>query len=229
MKIGIICATIREIAPLVEKMEILNTHRFLLRDYYCGHLHGLEAVVVMGGVGKVNAAITTHELIARFAVDKIIFTGVAGALDPQLNPGDIIIGQSMLNHDIPQKLLNNENQFPGMPEEFSSAPQLVELCRGLAPNVHFGRIITGDAFISSNTQREKLITQFQPLGVDMESAAAAQVCWFFQIPLLVIRAISDAADDNAQNNYESNVAASSLTALGVVEQVLAQLSSQNSI
>lgn len=223
MKIGIMCATARELAPLTKKMESPHTERFLMREYHCGRLYGLDVVAVMGGVGKVNATITAQELIGRFGVEKLFFTGVAGGLSPELRIGDVVIGESLLNHDIPYELINNEDQFPGMPKEFSSDPQLTALCRGLSSNLRFGRIITGDAFITG-AQRDSLIQRFHPLCVDMESAAVAQVCWFFQVPLLIIRSLSDNADDEAEGVYEENIAASSLGAIQVLEQVLSKLS-----
>ncbi len=223
MKIGIMCATIRELTPVVEKMENPVVKHVWKREYHCGRLHGLDAVVVMGGVGKVNAAVTAQELINRFGVEKIFFTGVAGGLSPQVQIGDVIIGQSILNHDIPYELVNDQNQFPGMPEEFSSDPQLTDLCRGISPRIHFGRIITGDAFITG-AQRDDLICRFHPLCVDMESAAVAQVCWFFDLPLLVIRSLSDHADDDAHEVYEANVASSSIGAVEVLDRVLQKLS-----
>ncbi|MEA5010574.1 MAG: 5'-methylthioadenosine/adenosylhomocysteine nucleosidase [Angelakisella sp.] len=222
MKIGIMCATQRELAPLAEKMVNHTTQEALLRTYHLGKLWGMDTVAVMGGVGKVNAAITAQDLITRFGVEKIFFTGVAGGLSDEIKIGDVVIGTQLVNHDIPYDLINNVGQFGDMPREFFSDPDLVELCRGLSPNIHFGRILTGDAFITG-AQRDDLINRFDPLCVDMESAAVAQVCWFFQTPLLIIRSLSDNADDDAGDVYEQNIANSCKTAAGVLQVVLQKL------
>ena len=224
MKVGIMCATHRELDPLIPKMEGVAVQKSMMREYYCGRLCGLEVVAVIGGVGKVNASVTAQELVFRFGAEKLFFTGAAGGLSPDLRIGDVVIGEAVIHHDIPYDLINNNNQFPGMPEHFGSDPALMDLCRGLSSNLRFGLIITGEAFISGQ-QREDLIRRFHPLCVDMESAAVAQVCWFAGTPLLIIRSLSDQADGDAQEVYEENIAASSLNATEILEQVLRKLGS----
>lgn len=224
MKLGILCATAHELKPLAERLENHQTERVLMREFHTGKLCGLDTVVVMGGVGKVNAAMTVQLMIEKMGITTLFFTGVAGGLDDRIQIGDVIIGTELLNHDIDMNLLNNENMFPGMPENgFSSDEKLVELCRGLGENLWFGRIITGDSFITGS-QRDALIERFHPLCVDMESAAAAQVCWFYQVPILVIRSLSDHAD--AEETYEQNVEQSSVSATGVMMKIVRELASR---
>lgn len=219
MKLGIMCAITSELTPLVAAMEGAEKSTYLMRDFYTGTLDGRQVVAVIGGVGKVNAAITAQALILRYGVEAIIFTGIAGGLDPSLEIGDVIIGTQVLHHDLDMKLMEND-QFPGMPTDFFIPdPQLLELCRGLADNLHFGRIISGEIFVTG-AQRDDLIERFHPLCVDMESAAVCQVCWFHQLPCLIIRSLSDHADDNAEDTYNSHKEGSSLSSIGVARAII---------
>lgn len=223
MKLGIMCASQNELRPLTGKLENSSVSSYLGREFFNGSYHGVDTVVVMGGVGKVNAAVTVQTLIQCYGVDTIIFTGVAGGMDDSLSIGDVIIGTQLLYHDLPMELVNNNDMFPDMPRDcFSSDPALVELCRGLGANLRFGKIVTGDAFITGDGRHE-IIEKHHPLCVDMESAAAAQVCWFFHTPLLVIRSLSDFADDEAADTYEENVRGSVASAAQVLDDVVRKL------
>lgn len=226
MKLGIMCASQNELRPLTGKLTNSTVSSYLGREFFCGGYHGLDTVVVMGGVGKVNAAVTVQTLIQCYGADTVIFTGVAGGLDDSLSLQDVIIGTQLLYHDLPMELVNNNDMFPEMPRDcFSSDPALVELCRGLGKHLRFGKIVTGDAFISGGA-RDEIIRQHHPLCVDMESAAAAQVCWFFRTPLLVIRSLSDFADDDATDSYEENIGDSVVSAAQVLDEVVRKLAEQ---
>ena len=226
MNIGILCATREELEPLLERLENKRTQRRLHRDFTTGEYAGLTVTAVMGGVGKVNAAVTTQELIQGFGAEKIIFTGVAGGLDDTLRVGDVVIGAEILHHDLDMTLMEN-GQFPGMPTDFFRGdPELLDLCRGLGENLRFGRIATGETFVTAR-ERDGIIRRFHPQCVDMESAAAAQVCWFFGAPLLVIRSLSDNADQEAEATYAENLSHASVSALGVVFRVLEALGRKN--
>jgi adenosylhomocysteine nucleosidase len=222
MNIGIMCATQQELQPLLDRLENKRTQQRLLREFTTGELFGLTVTAVIGGVGKVNAAITAQELIQSFGSEKIIFTGLAGGLDDTLQVGDVVIGEELLHHDLDMALMEN-SQFPGMPTDFFRGdPELLDLCRGLGENLRFGRIATGEVFVTGR-ERDEIIRRFHPQCVDMESAAVAQVCWFFQVPLLVIRALSDNADEEIDGAYSQNGAVCSISAAGVVLRVLESL------
>jgi len=225
MKIGIMCATQKELEPLLARLENKRSEERLLRTFITGELFGLTVTAVIGGVGKVNGAITAQELIQGFGAEKIIFTGLAGGLDDSVGIGDVIIGTELLHHDLDMKLMEN-GQFPGMPTDFFRGdPQLLELCRGLGDNLRFGRIVTGEIFVTA-AERDGIIEKFHPLCADMESAAVAQVCWFFQVPLLVIRSLSDNADEALEGAYEHNAARTAVFAADVVFKVLEALGSR---
>lgn len=225
MKIGIMCATQQELEPLLARLENKREEQRLLRNFVTGELFGLTVTAVIGGVGKVNGAITAQELIQGFGVEKIIFTGLAGGLDDTVGIGDVIIGTEILHHDLDMKLMEND-QFPGMPTDyFRGDPELVELCKGLGQNLKFGRIVTGETFITAK-ERDGIIQKFHPQCVDMESAAVAQVCWFFRVPLLVIRALSDNADEEVEGAYAQNGGWTVVSALDVVLRVLEALANR---
>lgn len=219
MKIGIMCAIARELAPIAGMLSDHRTEELLQRTFHTGTLHGVEVIAVMGGVGKVNGALTAQLLASHYQVDKLIFTGVAGGLSNQLQVGDVVIGTKLLYHDLDASLVSN-GVFDTPDDGFYSDPAMVEICRGLGKDLHYGTIVTGDAFISGGAQRDSIIERLDPLCVDMESTAVAQVCWFYRLPLLVIRSISDFADDSADETFESNAAATGLVALSVMEQII---------
>ncbi len=219
MKVGIMCATQKELDPLLARLENKREEQRLLRSFVTGEYAGLT---VIGGVGKVNGAITAQSLIQNFGVEKIIFTGLAGGLDETIQIGDVVIGAEILHHDLDMKVMEND-QFPGMPTDFFRGdPELLALCQGLGDNLRFGRIVTGEAFITAK-ERDGIIQRFHPQCVDMESAAVAQVCWFFQVPLLVIRALSDNADEEVEGVYSENSQWTSVSALQVVFRLLEAL------
>lgn len=222
MKIGVMCATRKELEPLLKRLENKREEKRLLRDFVTGEIFGLTVTAVIGGVGKVNGAITAQELITGFGVEKIIFTGLAGGLDDSIKIGDVVIGSEILHHDLEMETMVND-QFPGMPTDyFRGDPELLELCKGLGQNLKFGRIVTGETFITAK-ERDAIIQRFHPQCVDMESAAVAQVCWFFQTPLLVIRALSDNADEEVEGAYTQNGQWTVVSALDVVLRVLEAL------
>ena len=222
MKVGIMCATQKELDPLLARLENKREEQRLLRSFVTGEYAGLPVTAVIGGVGKVNGAITAQSLIQNFGVEKIIFTGLAGGLDETIQIGDVVIGAEILHHDLDMKVMEND-QFPGMPTDFFRGdPELLALCQGLGDNLRFGRIVTGEAFITAK-ERDGIIQRFHPQCVDMESAAVAQVCWFFQVPLLVIRALSDNADEEVEGVYSENSQWTSVSALQVVFRLLEAL------
>lgn len=219
MKIGIMCAVTSEFATLAQLLNGSRVEQVLQRDFHIGELHGAQVVAVMGGVGKVNGAITAQLLAERYHVDVLIFTGAAGGLSDSLAVGDVVIGTRLLYHDLPMDLVSNE-QFDTPADGFYSDPNLVEICKGLGLPLHYGTIVTGDAFITGGQQRDDIVSRLAPLCVDMESTAVAQVCWFYHIPILVIRAVSDFANDSADDTYNKNKLQAGSVAVSVLDRLV---------
>lgn len=177
--------------------------------FYIGVLHDKEVVICKSGVGKVNAAITTQILIDHFAVKSIIFTGVAGAVNPELNIGDIVISTSSMQHDIDASALGfKKGEIPLFPftSDFPADERLVSLAKKGAEElgdvkVMLGRVLTGDQFVANYDKVKSLWTEFSGVCVEMEGAAVAQTAMLNQTPIVIIRSMSDKANGEANINF----------------------------
>ncbi|MEZ0484117.1 5'-methylthioadenosine/adenosylhomocysteine nucleosidase [Fibrella aquatica] len=192
----------------------LNGHRFVT-----GTLGQQRVVVTLTGIGKVNAAMTTAFVIAHFRPQRIIFTGIAGGVRTDLEPGDLVIGSEVGFHDVHSVTLTMEPTRQSMhpvsyelnPLYFPADPLLLALAQETAKTIQFdqvhgstrapgvivGRILTGDEFVHSAARANELRTEYGADAIEMEGAAVAQVCYQQQIPCIVIRSLSDRADSHA--------------------------------
>ncbi len=224
MRIGLIGPMENEIMPLIEKIENKEVIKYAMLNFYKGDFQGVPVVAVKSGICKVNAAIATQVLIDKFDVSTIILTGVAGALDDRLHIGDIVIGDEIAYHDVAEDILTEHH--PRMDDIYFKADRKMILKSiNILEESHFkdrfylGRIITGETFIT-HKERYELIKNFRPLCVDMESASVAHVCYANNIPFLVIRAMSDSADESGLENFEKNLKVAALNSLFLVEKLI---------
>ena len=201
MKIGILCACPPEFAPY-EKLIAgkAAAHRGCL--VLEGKLCGKDAAVICCGLGKVNAAIGAALLINDFSADRVVLSGVAGALAEGLRIGDTVMVTDTLYHDLDAGLPAG---YPPSHIEpvFMCDPELIGLAKALS--LHFGRTVTGDRFIDDEGRAE-LIEKFHPLTCDMETAAAAHMCRTLGIPFNAVRAVSDTKEEAGLGSFEKNVA-----------------------
>ena len=210
MKLGIIGAMDVEVATLKECMSA-KVERTVAGSVYCeGRLEGLPVVVVQCGVGKVNAALCVQALCDLFGVTHIVNTGVAGSLDAKLDIGDFVISREAMYHDFNCSTLNPDyavGQVPGLPvKAFPADPMLTEmafwaadsLCPGSA---RIGMVASGDQFVCNKDHKKTIVENTGALCTEMEGAAIAHAAWKNGIPFVVIRAISDKADDSAEMDY----------------------------
>lgn len=195
--IGIISAMDIEHRQLAERLtdkEVMNDGPF---HYVKGTLGNNRVVLTQCGIGKVNAAVGTTELIRRFAPQSIISTGVAGGIDTCLKVTDVVASEHVVYHDVWCGEGNAYGQVQGYPAIYEGAASLLRHAlslnsTGLKSRIHGGLICTGDQFITNRTELEAIKRNFPAgLAVDMESAAIAQVCWLHQVPFLSFRIISD--------------------------------------
>jgi adenosylhomocysteine nucleosidase len=227
MRLGIISALQEEQQGLVEAMQRPSRHVHGMREYTEGTLWGIEAVCVLSRIGKVAAAMTATLLVEKFEVTHILFTGVAGSGSPLVKVGDIVIADSLVQHDMDASPLFPRFEVPltGL-THFSSDSQLSsELVHASEaffagemrevieeeeravfklrqPQVHRGLIASGDQFMNSHAAITALHTDLPGLlAVEMEGAAVAQVCYELGVPFAVIRAISDNANENAATDF----------------------------
>lgn len=210
IKLGIIGAMTVEIETLKEQMQALETVERAGMTFYCGRLEQLDVVVVVCGVGKVNAALCVQVLCDCFGVTHVVNTGVAGSLCTQLDIGDFVISRDAMYHDFDCHSLNPAypvGQVPGLPVRmFVADDKLIEYAYAAALKVHagharIGRIASGDQFVCQKDVKEQIIRDTDALCTEMEGAAIAHAAWKNRIPFVVIRAISDKADDSAQMDY----------------------------
>ena len=210
-KIGIIGAMELEIETLKEKMNITNTVNKANMDFFEGTLNGTDIVLVKCGIGKVNAGICAQILAGNFGVTHIINTGVAGSLDARLDIGDIVVSTSATYHDMDVTVFGYKlGEVPqlGTPEFFADET-LVELaktsCETVNPTIKAfkGRVVSGDQFISNNEVKDRLVSVFGGRCAEMEGAAIAHVAYLNKVSCVIIRAISDKADNSSHMDYPS--------------------------
>ena len=205
VKIGIIGAMELEVAALKNLMRVNTLTKKAGMDFYDGMLEGKPVVVVRCGYGKVNAGMCVQILADLFQVTHIINLGVAGSLNPELNIGDILISEKALQHDMDSSPLGfAPGQIPDIdvlafPADRAMIDTAVAACRKVNPdiNVLTGLVVTGDQFISSKEVKDRLVSMFHGDCAEMEGAAIAQVSYLNKLPFIIIRAISDKADDSA--------------------------------
>lgn len=220
----------QEINGVVNLLTNKQEHKIGRRSYFTGELNNQKVVVVFSRVGKVAASATVTTLILEFKVSELIFTGVAGGIHADVKIGDIVLGQSLIQHDMNTQPLFPAYEIPMLGKAYFEADSsqlevattaILEILEEQhlhnvisekdldkfnihQPQLHVGLIGSGDLFFSTNSQKEKLQQNLpEILCVEMEGAAVAQVCYEFDIPFIIIRTISDDADDHSTLDFNS--------------------------
>lgn len=207
--IGLMGAMDEEISLLLQSVERQEAVAYGGMKFVTGLLHGRKVVVCKSGVGKVNAAATAQILIDRFDVEGIWFTGVAGAVDPELNIGDIVISSTCKQHDMDVTPLGFPRGVIPYQEvsDFPAEPKLIELakqaCARQCKDHRYivGRVLSGDQFIADHGQVKELYEMMGGACVEMEGSAVAQVCYMNHVPFVVLRSMSDKADGSADVSF----------------------------
>ena len=227
MRVGIICAGDREVAPFLPLIcECKTTEKAMLK-FHEGTINNIEVVVLFSGVCKVNAAIATQILIDTYHVDTIINAGTAGGMDEKLEIFDTVISTEVAYHDVAPNILTEFHPwletvfFKADPGLLSVAKKTVEK---LEQNykVFWGRMVTGEAFITDEG-RQKINEQFAPLTVDMETASIAHVCYVNKIPFISVRSITDTASHSGTEHFEENCEKASEIAKDITVALLTEL------
>ena len=209
MIIGIIGAMEEEVAILKQSMEIEETVDYASMVFCKGKLCGKDVVIVRSGIGKVNAGICAQILVDKFGVDVLLNTGIAGSLDAQIDIGDMVVSTDCVEHDVDASIFGDPvGQVPRMDTfSFPADPVLVE--KAVAANkeanpdiaTFSGRIVSGDQFVSSSEVKDKLVNLFGAKCTEMEGAAIAHAAYLNKVSCVIIRAISDKADNSATMDY----------------------------
>jgi len=224
-KVGIIGAMPEEIAVLMSALSDRYDERDGGFSLHAGTLEHTPVIIAQSGIGKVNAAILCQMLIQR-GVTHIIMTGVAGALEPSLQVGDIVISRDALQHDVDVTGLGYElGLIPGDEKRWLADTHLAELALMAAQefaevNAVMGTVATGDVFVADLASKTRLFDTFGAACVEMEGASVAQVCHKFGVPFVIIRSISDTADEAAEVDFRAFMAQAAERANTVVNAIL---------
>ncbi|MBO5088139.1 MAG: 5'-methylthioadenosine/adenosylhomocysteine nucleosidase [Lachnospiraceae bacterium] len=207
--LGIIGAMDEEVAKIKEQMDNVKVMSKAAMDFYEGTLNGKEVVVVRSGIGKVNAAMCAQILVDTYEVEAVINTGIAGSLNAQIDIGDIVLSTDTLEHDMDAVAFGYPvGQIPRMDTLSFEADEKLralakKVCGEVVPEVSVfeGRVVSGDQFVSDKGKKDWLVENFNGYCTEMEGAAIAHAAYLNGIPFLIIRAISDKADDSASMDY----------------------------
>lgn len=222
MKAGILCALEQELAPFLERMgESRATEKAMLR-FFTGNIGQAAAAAVCCGVGKVNAAVAAQLLIDFCGVDIIINAGTSGGMDESVRLFDTVISERIAYHDIEDGILIENHPYMKS-AYFEPGRGLLEAARRYSEGspfpIRFGTMVTGDQFIADEG-RERINRAFAPLCVDMETGAAAHVCYVNRIPFLAVRTVTDTAEHAGIENFEKNGETASERAAEIVSGIL---------
>lgn len=242
-RIAIMGALDQEIAILLDSMSSSKKLNRGGIDFYTGKLKGKKVVILKAGVGKVNASYSTAILTENFNPSMLIFTGVAGGLDPEAMPGDIVIGTKLVQYDFGQEDSTGFSVSPfrkltgglhdalyidadlDLVEKSLLAAEEIEFVpiSGRDPQVFSGVIATGDVFVSSNEKAAWLYEEYDALATEMEGAAIAHICRTLGIPFVIIRSCSDNANNHARVNFNQFVGPASVNSARLVLGILEEL------
>ena len=247
--LAIVAAMDEELRAVLARMPHAQAVSMAGRTCYCGRLHGHPVVAVLSRIGKVAAATTTTALLERFQPRAVLFTGAAGGLADQVRVGDLVIADALLQHDMYASPLFARHEVPlygrahfatdatlrgvlaaACATVLADAPRLLgeavmaEFRIG-TPTLHQGLIVSGDRFVSTSAESDRLRAELpDALAVEMEGAAVAQVCTDYNVPFAMVRVVSDRADDAAGTDFLRFVAdVASRYSAAVVEAVLRSL------
>lgn len=232
MKIGIIVATDQEITETRKILKNAKNKKIFGLEFFEGNIAEKEVVLVKCGIGKVNAGRTAQIMIDKFNPSYVVNIGAAGAINPELNIKDIVIGNKLVQYDFDTSALGDseKGEISGVGKYIESDKELVKICEDVLENkmqrdfnYKIGTIATADVFCSDKKVAEEIRKDFNAECVEMEGAAVAQVCYLDNIPFLVIRGISDSPNGNNGIDYYSycNIAASQ--SANILENILKEI------
>lgn len=228
MKWGILGALDAEIDLIREKMEITAQTKRFGTVFYEGIIAGQEVVLVCCGVGKVNAAVCAAAVMETFGADCIVNVGIAGAMGSGLHILDVVISSEVGFHDQDAVMLKYYPQRAFFPSDEALAALCDRACAALPEmngRYRHGRIVSGDQFINDAAVKKSINEQYAPACVEMEGAAIGHAAFMYEKPYLVIRTMSDAADDAADESYDNFIERAAHTSASIILKML-ELSAQ---
>ena len=230
IKLGIIGAMELEVETLLAQMENKSAEVVAGSTFYEGQLSGLDVVVVQCGIGKVNAALCVQILCTKFGITHAVNTGIAGSLCAELDIGDLVVSRDAMYHDFDCVHFGYPyGKVPGMDVvSFPANETMIKLAFDAANDIHpghvtVGRVASGDQFVASKELKDKIIANTQALYTEMEGTAIAQTAYRNGVPFVIIRAISDKADDSAEMDYPTFEAIAAKRCAAVTQNLAAAL------
>lgn len=221
--IGIIGAMDEEITIIVSEMIDLKEYDINNIKFYKGKIYDKDIVLVKSGIGMVNASITTTLLFKEFGVDKILFSGVAGSLNRNVNVGDVVIGDSLVEYLFDATEFGYEiGIIPRMETSIFRSDILLNKIKNILKNdnIYYGKILSGDKFVSNLSEKEKLGEKFNALAVDMESASVAHCAHVLGIEFAIIRSISDSLNSSSVMEYTKFVNLAANNSKNIILKIL---------
>ena len=232
MKFGIICAMQEEIKELKAALKNNRTKTLGDKEYFAGQIDGQDVVLVESGIGKVEAAITAEHLAVDFAVDVIINSGSAGGIGEGLHVGDVVVSSETAYHDVDATAFGYEyGQLPQKTPRFKASQQwgsaLMTAGEKTGLNVKRGLIVSGDQFVASQAAIAKIKQHFpDALSAEMEGAAVGQVACDHKLPYVVVRAMSDTGDENANVSFDEFIIEAGKRSAKMLLQLFSDLNAQ---
>jgi adenosylhomocysteine nucleosidase len=227
MTIGIIAAMAEELEILLKDLTLKSKKEKANMTFHKGNLYGKDVVAVVCGIGKVNSAICTQILVSEYSVDKVINVGVAGGIGKEIYPGDIVIAENLVQHDMDTTAFGDKiGQIPRLDTfDFKCDKKMVALakkaCEEISElNSFTGRVASGDQFVANIEKIQWLDKEFGAISCEMEGASIAQVCYLNSIPFVVIRSISDNANNGAHMDYQKFVPVAVKNSTRILKQML---------
>jgi len=240
---GIVGAMDEEINQILPEIEQKRVQQHLGLTFTKGKLNGKKVVVAKCGIGKVNTAMVLTTLVEHYDPDAIIFTGIAGGVNPDLSPGDVLIGEGVTYHDMGYQYPTGFEDMPTTnpidgsknPLIFLSDSQLLFSARqatesltlqtpdGQKADILQGLIVSGDLFVADKSKKDWLAARYHADAVEMEGAAIGQICHQLGIPFLIIRSISDSADDAASVDFDQFIGQAAKNSATLVKAIIGEI------
>jgi len=198
--IGAMPSELKDIRLMLGESEIVKKSGF---EFYINQIDDKKIVHVCCGIAKVNAAVCCQVMIDNFGVEAVINTGIAGGMNSAVKVCDIVVSNEVLPHDLDLHFLNDYPPYCGIYKaDKKLIDTAIDVCKAKNINCFNGRVVSGEAFISSNEVKQDILDRLDPYAVDMESSAIGHCCYLNEMPYVSVRCISDNADDEGAMSFD---------------------------
>ncbi len=228
MKIAIMGAMPEEVAPILEKLGSYTTVEYAGNKYYEANYKGVEVVVAYSKIGKVFSTLTATTMIEHFGCEKLLFSGVAGAVNPELKVGDLVVATKLSQHDLDISAFGHPFGYVPEGAVYVEADQeLINISKTVAQSlgktVREGIIATGDQFVANEERKNWIGETFKADALEMEGGSVAVVCNALNVPFFILRAISDAADMDASFSFDEFLETSAIESAEFVMRMMDEI------